>query len=93
MLISHHRGKIKNIDEQQWGVLPTENQFKMLALLRLSIRLHRKREDQTSWYSRPRDTLLHLDIPGETLRSQPLLRADLEHERTQLAGLGLVLKL
>ena len=93
MLIFHHRGKIKHLNEQEWAVLPTENPFKMLALLRLSIRLHRKRKDyQMSWPLKARENTLHLNIPGNTLHSQPLLRADLEHERTQLSVLGLVLE-
>ncbi len=92
-LIGSHRGKIKNVVLQKWGVLPTNNPFKMLALLRLSIRLHRKRSvHQALWPLIVNQNSLQLDIPPETLNSQPLLRADLEHERTQLAAIGLVLK-
>ena len=65
----------------------------MLALLRLSIRIHRKRVPlQITWSLRVEGNILQLDIHRDTLSAQPLLRADLEHERTQLAVLGLVLK-
>ena len=92
MLIAHHRGKIKNLNVDQWGALPTVNHFRLLALLRLSIRLHRKRvPHQSFWPIKADDNTIQLDIPIDTLSAQPLLRADLEHERTQLATLGLVL--
>ena len=93
MLIANHRGKIKIMDTHQWNALPTEHPFRLLALLRLSIRLHRKRDThQIQWDLRVIQSTLYLNIPKETLASQPLLRADLEHERTQLATLGLTLE-
>lgn len=94
MLIAHHRGKIKHLDISQWNSLPTEHPFRLLALLRLSIRLHRKRElHPVQWPLRVDNNTLRLDISSDILYSQPLLRADLEHERAQLAILGLLLEL
>ena len=43
MLIAHHRGKIKHLNTSQWNTAH-RTPLCLLALLRLSIRLHRKRE-------------------------------------------------
>ena len=92
MLIAYHRGKIKRSDVHRWITLPTANHSRLLALLRLSIRMHRKRDDSDkAWPLSVSENHLKLDIPTHIFDAQPLLRADLEHEKTQLETLGLTL--
>ena len=93
MLIAYHRGKIKRSETHQWITLPTANHSRLLALLRLSIRMHRKRDDiNRPWPLTVSGNHIRLDIPLSVLDAQPLLRADLEHECSQLATLGLILE-
>jgi exopolyphosphatase/guanosine-5'-triphosphate,3'-diphosphate pyrophosphatase len=66
---------------------------RLVALLRLSLRLHRSRSEAplgTVGLS-VRENLMLLAVPNAYLRAHPLTRAELQAEADQLPALGLTL--
>lgn len=95
LLLLAHRSTIK-IDE--WRLLhpnPQPKHLRMIALLRLAMRIHRKRDtiNTIHIYIQVLDNQIILYTPDNFVQLYPLLQADLVQETQYLAQIGITLSL
>ena len=94
LLIRKHRGKIKLSEFNNWIPEVMHHHHRLIALLRISARLHRRRDPKwTCDFTVQVDgDSIYMSFPEDYLLEHPLTRADLEIERSQLVTLGIELE-
>ncbi|MBM76804.1 MAG: exopolyphosphatase, partial [Proteobacteria bacterium] len=94
-LVRFHRGKCSIHTIEEFLSTPSTSFFRLLALLRLSIRISRRREDlsNNAVHLSTSQKNINLHIKTSELEHHSLLHADLEEEKEQLAQLQLKLNI
>ena len=90
-----HRKKIRNLELPVFTQFKPERVSKLLALLRLSVLLNIKRQDDflPDFDITAGKNSLSLQFPNDWLASKPILFADLERETVQLKTLNIELSI
>lgn len=94
LLVCHHRRKLPKVMLKDVPANQVDYTVRLIALLRLSVLLHRSRSDQ-----RIPDILItatsgsiKLNFPGDWLEEHPLTKADLDAEKKLLSTVDIKLK-
>ena len=95
LLVRHHRRKLRKTMFENIAPDHADHSIRLIALLRLSVLLHRSRSQRNTRDIRVTATSdsIKLIFPDDWIKEHPLTTADLDAEKKNLAAVGIKLKI